>query len=283
MTATASVVIPAHDEEAVIGRCLDSLLEDADPGEFDVVVVCNGCGDATADVARGHAAVGVRTVEIATASKPAALNEGDRCAQVLPRVYVDADVVVSTDSLRLLLGALQAGALAAAPRARLDTAGCSIGVRAYAAVWSRLGHVSRGLGSGVYALSAQGRARFDAFPDIVADDFFVYCAVRGDERVCPPGAESRVRAPRTLRDLARRRIRIELGNAQVKALGLAADPPSPSLPQVVRARPWLAPAAGLYVGVHLWARRQVRRRSATGVGWQRDSASRADAAGSGSS
>ncbi|MGD9408165.1 MAG: glycosyltransferase, partial [Gammaproteobacteria bacterium] len=44
-----SVVIPAHDEEAVIQRTLGALLRSADPGEFEVIVVCNGCSDATAE------------------------------------------------------------------------------------------------------------------------------------------------------------------------------------------------------------------------------------------
>ena len=56
-----SVVIPAHDEEAVVGRCLAALLDGARPGELDVVVVCNGCTDATADIARGFGR-GVRVV-----------------------------------------------------------------------------------------------------------------------------------------------------------------------------------------------------------------------------
>ena len=47
-----SVVIPAHDEEAVIERCLGTLLADARAGEVEVVVVCNGCTDDTA--ARAH-------------------------------------------------------------------------------------------------------------------------------------------------------------------------------------------------------------------------------------
>jgi cellulose synthase/poly-beta-1,6-N-acetylglucosamine synthase-like glycosyltransferase len=40
--AMSSVVIPAHNEAAVIGRCLSSILMDAEPGEFEVVVVCKG-------------------------------------------------------------------------------------------------------------------------------------------------------------------------------------------------------------------------------------------------
>src|SRR5438105_4681173 len=47
-----SVVVPAHDEAAVIGRCLRALTEGSDPGEVEVVVVCNGCRDDTAASAR---------------------------------------------------------------------------------------------------------------------------------------------------------------------------------------------------------------------------------------
>ena len=56
MTASASragtVVVPAHDEEPVIARCLAVLLDGAAPGEFPVVVVVNGSTDRTAEVAR---------------------------------------------------------------------------------------------------------------------------------------------------------------------------------------------------------------------------------------
>ena len=48
----ASVVIPAHNEQAVLGRCLKSLLGEAEPGELEVVVVCNSCPDQTQQVAR---------------------------------------------------------------------------------------------------------------------------------------------------------------------------------------------------------------------------------------
>ncbi len=42
----ASVVIPAHNEEHVIGRCLDRLAQSAS-SELEVVVVANGCTDRT--------------------------------------------------------------------------------------------------------------------------------------------------------------------------------------------------------------------------------------------
>lgn len=70
----ASVVISAHDEQDRIGRTLATLLADAEPGEFDVLVVCNGCCDRTAEIV--HAAPGVRVVELERPSKIAALREG---------------------------------------------------------------------------------------------------------------------------------------------------------------------------------------------------------------
>ena len=113
-----SVIVPAHNEASVVGRALDSLLHEAEPGEFDVIVVCNGCTDDTADTARTRA--GVRVVEIQTASKVAALNAGDEHAQGFPRIYLDADIELSTESLRLVRDAL-ADNPAAAPLPIVDS------------------------------------------------------------------------------------------------------------------------------------------------------------------
>ena len=48
-----SVIIPAHNEERVIARTLEAMVAGASPGELEIIVVANGCSDATADVARG--------------------------------------------------------------------------------------------------------------------------------------------------------------------------------------------------------------------------------------
>src|SRR4029453_14822082 len=87
-----SIVIAAHNEAGVIGRCLDALLAEAAPGEFDGTVVAHGCPDAPPAVAAARP--GVRVVELATAGKAAALNEGDAVAVGFPRVYLDADIVL---------------------------------------------------------------------------------------------------------------------------------------------------------------------------------------------
>src|SRR5919106_6228816 len=125
-----SVVIPAHDEAAVIRRCLDALFSGLDPGELDVVVVCNGCADDTATLARssGHA---VRVVELAASSKPAALRTGDAEARGFPRLYLDADVLLPGSSARRVLERLRYGAVAARPPIRYDSSRSSAPVRSY--------------------------------------------------------------------------------------------------------------------------------------------------------
>src|SRR6185295_3671394 len=89
-----SVVIAAHNEEAVIGRCLDAIRASSGP-PLDITVVANGCGDRTAGVAAERP--GVRVLDLAAAGKPGALNAGDAVASGFPRLYLDADVVLSAD------------------------------------------------------------------------------------------------------------------------------------------------------------------------------------------
>ena len=107
-------VIPAHNEESVIATTLETLLAQARSGEFDVIVVCNGCDDRTEEAARQFAGRGVRTFSSPVLSKVAALNLGDHHATTSTRVYIDADVKLSTKSLHRLLEALDDGALVAA-------------------------------------------------------------------------------------------------------------------------------------------------------------------------
>src|SRR5690348_11867239 len=131
MTALASVVVPAHNEQAVLGRLLACLLAGAEPGELEVVVVANGCTDGTAEVARSHGP-DVRVFETAIPSKGAALRLGDEHALTFPRLYVDADVELETGDVRRLCTAFdEPGVLAAAPDRRLDLAGRSRPVRWY--------------------------------------------------------------------------------------------------------------------------------------------------------
>jgi glycosyltransferase involved in cell wall biosynthesis len=278
-----SVVIAAHNEEEVLGRSLDALLGDAGPNELELVVVCNGCVDRTAAVARGYGDR-VRVIETPRASKTGALNLGDAVVSAFPRLYVDADVTLSFDSLRRIAASLADGrALAAAPVMDLDLDGASFGVRAYYRIWTLLPYVREGMiGVGVYALSRDGRGRFGAFPEVLADDGYVRMLFDVSERVRVDDAPVRVYAPKRLSDLTRIKTRSVLGRYQLRQRFpelVSADRSSKSYGNalgMVALRPWLWPAATVYAAVVLVTRRRARRRlpSIADYVWERDRSSR---------
>src|SRR5688572_19584947 len=106
----ASIVIPAHDEERLLGATLERVLDGLEPGT-EVIVICNGCRDRTAEVARGFAPR-VAVIELAEASKVAALNAGDAAAQSFPRVYLDADTpIAGADLMRVIAVLREPGSL----------------------------------------------------------------------------------------------------------------------------------------------------------------------------
>jgi glycosyltransferase involved in cell wall biosynthesis len=216
-SATAvSVVVPAHDESRVIAATLRALTEGCVDGELQVVVVCNGCSDDTAEIARSFGSP-VEVVETPVASKAAALRLGDERATGFPRFYVDADVSLPLASLRRVAEVLRRGPwLAAAPRMQVDLSGRSWPVRAYYEIWTRLPyHTSGMIGSGVYAMSEEGRSRFDAFPDIISDDGFARLQFAPDERTSVDGATFTIRAPQSLAAVVKIKTRSQKGAVQL--------------------------------------------------------------------
>lgn len=213
-----SIIIPAHNEEAVIARGLAALTAGAADGEQEVIVVCNGCTDATADAARAFEGAGVTVIETAVASKTHALNLGDRAASGFPRFFVDADVVIPRESVAVIAKYMaEHDTLAAAPAAQMDLAGCDRLVRWYYDVDLRLPSSRYGIGcAGVYVLSEKGRRRFDEFPPIVADDAFVRLQFRPEERVRIASVSSVVAAPRTFRELIAVMTRVHFGNTELR-------------------------------------------------------------------
>lgn len=274
-----SVVIPAHDEEAVVGRCLDSLLADPVDPPLDIVVVANGCSDRTAEVARSR---GVRVVETAVASKPAALDLGDQAASGFPRLYVDADVVVDAAASVACGAALSDGSAdLAAPRLDVDVEDRPWLVRAFYAIWTELPWVTESLvGSGFYGLSAQARARFERFPDTMAEDLFIRSLVPASRRRIVAEHRFVVQSPRTTGALVRVLARRYAANARDHALFASeADAVrSGHLSELARMarRPGRWPRLAGYSTVVLVAKVRARsiNRSDGPATWLRDTSSR---------
>jgi len=280
-TPSASVVIPAHNEQAVIGRCLAAMLAGAAPGELEVIVVCNGCTDQTAQIARSFGP-DVVVIESNIPSKVAALNTGDRAARSFPRFYVDADIVLPLESLRRVAAVLRQGrCLAAAPRMSVDLTDCSAGVRAFYSVWMNHPYfVSGMIGSGVYALTSQGRARFQEFPNITADDAFVRRLFGNHERLTVSSAVFTVRAPRTLRSLLKIKTRSRRGNMELArrfpAMSCQSHGGFAAFAAALLKRPLLWPALLVYalVQVTTLVRAKMTLKKSGPALWERDESTR---------
>jgi glycosyltransferase involved in cell wall biosynthesis len=278
----ASVVIPAHDESAVIARTLTALLDGPGADELDVVVVCNGCTDDTADVARS--VPGVRVIEIEEASKVRAVAVGNEATTTYPRVHLDADVEIAGADVLRLVRAVNGAVLAAGPRRVLPTDGCSTLVRAYYRVWEALPQVRSGLfGRGVIALSRAGQERVDGLPRVMSDDLAVSEAFEPHERLVVREARVVVHPPRTLGDLLRRRTRVVTGNEQATELGVRRPESRTTMRGLVRlglADPRVGLCLPVFVGVGLLARLRARRAIRDGDfdTWLRDDSSRVRAA-----
>lgn len=92
---SVAVVIPAHDEELVLGAAIEALLAQAREG-LQIHVVSDGSTDRTAEIARGYAAHGVVVHELAgNVGKSGALQH------VLDRVDTELFLVVDADTRSL--------------------------------------------------------------------------------------------------------------------------------------------------------------------------------------
>lgn len=281
-----SVVIPAHNEQSVIGRCLEALTnpntEATIPGALEIAVVCNGCTDETAAVARKFP--GLTVLETPESSKIMALNMGDGAVNTFPRIYLDADSMLSNQSAWSLLrtAADHAGPVIVSASVELDMRGCSFLARSFSHCAQRTSFGEFGvIGRGVYTLNAAGRARFRNFPDLMGDDYFVASLFNIDEQIIDPYATVIVRPPCGLRSLVRVRSRIYYGNKQAGRERSRYISPQQGWRNFAHAARQARSFGeifdlGVYIGVNLAAKRVASKMARSGASprWERDDSSR---------
>ncbi|HEX6682359.1 MAG TPA: glycosyltransferase [Candidatus Limnocylindrales bacterium] len=261
-----SIIVPAHNEACRIGGNLTLLTLGAEPDEFEIIVVANGCSDDTVEVAKSIP--GVRVIDLPGAGKAAALRAGDAAATRLTRIYLDADVPLSAHEARALAKAVTTlpGIHAATGWRRIVTRGSSLAVRAFYAVNRRLPAYDDGLhGRGVIAVGPIGRARFEEFPDVIADDLFLDSLFTPEEKCQVNNVSASVIAPRTTVQLVRRLARVRRGNREMRGShGARPEARTAWLRYVVLPRPWLWPAGIFYAAVVVAAEIMSRR---AGLAW----------------
>lgn len=123
-----SFIVPAHNEERLLGETLRSL--SAAARESDLVheiIVVNDCStDATAAIAKEH---GVRVIDVAHRQIAATRNSGARAAHGEYLIFVDADTVVDAPVVRAAYQAMKNGAVGG---------GCALRFDGHVPLWARM-------------------------------------------------------------------------------------------------------------------------------------------------
>jgi glycosyltransferase involved in cell wall biosynthesis len=220
--APGAIIVPAYNEERRIPPLLPVLGEAARDLGYTVVVACNGCRDRTVAIVRS--VPGLEVLEFDWASKPRALNEAERhLGDVFPRLYVDADVRTTTESLRRLMDALRVETpLAVRPYETYLPDGAPWVVRAFydgryvmpaSKVWLER-HIE---GHHIYGTNRAGRQRFDVFPEEgqMMEDAFFDRMFDPEQKLAVEGAAVEVPLPQSTSELFRARVRIYQGNWQL--------------------------------------------------------------------
>lgn len=222
-----SVIIPAFNEEKVIGRTLQSMLDSDYGGAMEVIVVDDGSSDRTAEIVLASRDPRVRLLRQSNHGKARALEFGANEAQGELLVFADADTQFERGALTHLLAPLSDPAVGAVSgQARVGNLRtflgrcqhieylCSFNLdrRAYAA-WNCITVVPG-------AISAVRRSALEeagGFPrDTLAEDTDLTLAIhRAGHRVAyAPQALAYTEAPETYGQLARQRFRWAFGTLQ---------------------------------------------------------------------
>jgi peptidoglycan-N-acetylglucosamine deacetylase len=221
-----TVVLPAHDEEAVIARTLQSLV-DSDYPMLEIIVVDDGSRDRTVAVASSFAGRGVRVIRLRHGGKAQALRVGFSQARSPVVVALDADTVFRRSTVRRLVAPFadpRVGAVAGNPKVgnrgtlltRFQVLEYVLTLNLERRVYSMLNCVPVVPGAvGAWRATAVARAGGFTAETLAEDTDLTLALGRAGYRVrYAPSAVAYTEAPQTLRQLGRQRNRWAFGMLQ---------------------------------------------------------------------
>jgi glycosyltransferase involved in cell wall biosynthesis len=216
-TQIPSVIIPAYNEEKIISRCLESLGSGL-TRDFQIIVVCNGCTDKTAEVVESSFP-NIHLLSLLKGSKSLAIRSAESKKPGFPRIYLDADILLNVEGIKELISIAmgQKAQHLIIPKSHINYNESHHLVKQYYDAWYSTDFVQRlGFGAGTYVLSERARNRFGEWPELIADDGFLRTRFSIDEIDIVEHVCEEVQAPKTLRQLIQIKTRSKLGNKQLK-------------------------------------------------------------------
>ncbi len=259
-TVMFGVVIPAYNGAHCLHRSMVSLARQRFDGRLRVVVAVNDGREDTAEEARRLApvirATGAECSVVVSSPKRAnAFAAAEAELPEGPRLYLDQDAVLSPNTVAELARILRPGSGIhfAAPRPRAVRPH-SVVSRAFYRAWQDLPYVRESpVTMGAYAVSAEGRRRWDAFPDVHSDDKWVRWHFASHERAVLRDGTYEIVLPEGVRELVRARRRYQSGNRELQCHDLEYADDDRRHRGVVRSlvsRPTRWPCSAVFLGVY---------------------------------
>lgn len=221
-SSTPTVIIAAYNEANIIQNTLRVLTGDNfianDKSSFQVMVVCNGCSDNTAELVTQNFPQ-VHCCSIQPASKALAIQKAESFNPGFPRLYLDADIELSkSDALFLFAQASNTSpATLLIPSSVTNSEQSSNAVKRFYTIWEKTPYTQiLGYGAGAYLLNKAGRERFNIWPELIADDAFVRSQFSSEEIQIATDCKVSVKAPKDLKSLIKVKARSKHGNLQLR-------------------------------------------------------------------
>lgn len=118
-SAVISFIVPAHNEEACLGRTLEAIRASADivAQPYEIIVVNDASTDSTGEVARQN---NVRVVDVNHRQIAATRNSGGRTATGDRLFFVDADTIINSRAVAAALRKMDGGAAGGGATVRFE-------------------------------------------------------------------------------------------------------------------------------------------------------------------
>lgn len=224
-----SIIIPAYNEATVISQTLNFLLNDKCLNGCEIIVVCNGCLDNTAEVVASYktanlAQLGERNIalnieQLAQGSKTQAINLGLSVKQYAQVVLLDADIHITGENIiRLVAELYEPNIEVASPKITFDYHQSSWLVRQYYKIAEQSLYNSQYRISNVIALSKNAVEQLGALPEVIADDEYLRRQFSLAQCSLVASLQHRFICPKNVRNLLNALTRVERGNIQLKQL-----------------------------------------------------------------
>lgn len=214
---TPTIVIPAHNESEVIAHCLEALAT-ADAPAYQIIVICNGCSDETAQIVQQQFPQ-CHVAELPEPDKVEAIKFAESFNPGFPRLYLDADIRLEGHDATLLLDYAKDCDGLVVPGVDMSYRNSPRIVHAYYGEWLATDFVKKlGFGAGAFVLSRSARQRFESWPSVVNEDGYLRYLFAPEEIHILETTTSQVTAPGSLAGLLKIKSRSRFGNRQLERL-----------------------------------------------------------------